>query len=305
MTGGSMAAPRLGLAVSTYQRLLARWWPGGEPRPGVLPRLFARAISAWVRRLAQRQDVRFPHRAIGGWYWIDRFRFELLAGWFEAESVLWCRHLLAPGMVAVDVGAHSGYYARLFSRLVGPHGRVLAFEAEADNFAVTRHNTAALRVEAFHCALGDHEGELPLYVSPGNSNHSLVAGYTDATETRTVAVRTLDAVAREHGVERVDLVKIDVEGAELRVLAGMRDLLARSPDAALLVEVSSRVQELAGASVAQLVATLCDLGFAVHPILADGTLGSIEQTDPHHEGIYVNVLCTRGESRRRVERLLG
>jgi FkbM family methyltransferase len=298
----------LTFAPRVYQRAL-RWH--ASPAAGAQKyrrRMFEKAISASVPILSRWTHTAFSERTKGGWYWIDRFRFELMMNWFEVESVSWCRRLIAPGMTVIDVGAHIGYYTRILSGLVGPTGQVLAFEPEADNLSLLRHNTGGKtyrNVRSFNLALGDRNGEALLYLSQGNSDHSLCRDYRVSTETRVIPIRTLDAMLTEQRVSTIDFVKIDVEGAELAVLEGMRQTVERSPDVAMLIECNPVAQTSAGASPGQLIARISELGFIVRPILVDGTLGeamsgdvaTVDRSIYHHNGAYVNVLCAKREER--------
>lgn len=106
---------------------------------------------------------------------------ETLLRYWEHESLAWCRRVVQPGVTVVDAGAHIGYYTRLLAEMVGPSGRVLAFEPHPESVAVLRRNVAGRRyrhVETCDRALSDHSGAAALHVSPGSSNHSLLPGYT-------------------------------------------------------------------------------------------------------------------------------
>jgi FkbM family methyltransferase len=239
----------------------------------------------------RQQRMAFPERGIGGWWWTWRWRLEILMGWNEYDSVEWCRKLIKSGMTVVDVGAHLGYYTRLFSRLVGPSGTVLAFESHPENFAVLTKNLSGRKhrnVKLFEVALADQEGSLPLYVSPGSSNHSLLEGFTKAEEVIKVKSKSLDTVLSELGIARVDFVKIDVEGAEPLVLAGMRQTISRSPHINLLIEYNPAALACGGEEPKEMIAVLQKAGFQVGVVRPDGVLDNFAnglQSD------YVNLLC--------------
>jgi FkbM family methyltransferase len=145
------------------------------------------------------------------------YKLPFLLGTYERGTVRAVRGLLRPGMTAFDVGAHAGYYTLLFSRLVGPRGRVFAFEPQRETFAVLQRNVARRRlgnVRLFPLAVSDHEGEGQLWQTPLSLGHTLLAAKLGGgTQARPVTVTTLDALARVEGIERAHLVKVDVEGA--------------------------------------------------------------------------------------------
>ncbi len=72
------------------------------------------------------------------------FRLELILGSYEEDTVAFMRQIVKPGMTVVDVGAHVGYYTRLFSKLVNGTGQVISFEPHPKTFNVLRRNTAGL-----------------------------------------------------------------------------------------------------------------------------------------------------------------
>jgi FkbM family methyltransferase len=136
---------------------------------------------------------------------------------------------LRPGDRFADVGAHIGLYALLAARRVTPGGRVLAIEADPANHARLGENVrrnAALAVETVCVAVSDTEGSahLTLDTTGNRGGNSLIGEGGDTIE---VACRPLADVLREHGFDRVDGMKLDIEGMEFRVL---RRYLADVPD---------------------------------------------------------------------------
>jgi FkbM family methyltransferase len=238
--------------------------------------LYRRLIEGSIRIVAvrqmRRQGMRFPERAAPGWWWTWRWRFEVLMRWTERESVKLCRTLIRPGMTVVDIGAHIGYYTRLLSELVGPSGNVFAFEPEPVNHAVLVANLAAKKygnVVVSTSAVSDRIGAATLHLSPGSSNHSLLSGYTETEGTTEVTTVTLDSFLSDRGIENVDFVKIDVEGAEPLVLAGMTNTISRSPRVSMLVECNPQALACAGASANDLLDNLRQMHFAVRKVPPD------------------------------------
>ncbi|HVK18491.1 MAG TPA: FkbM family methyltransferase [Fimbriiglobus sp.] len=159
--------------------------------------------------------------------------------WEPAETAL-IRDTLKPGDTFIDVGANFGFYTVLAARLVGPTGRVIAFEPDPRSFELLRRNVernGCTNVVLEQKALSSEPGTLTLQVSDSNrGGHSVVRGGTeDVSHTVDVPAVRLDDYLSGRDV-RVDLVKIDTEGAEGFILAGMQDTLRKYPAAKLVLE---------------------------------------------------------------------
>lgn len=156
-----------------------------------------------------------------------------LFGSYEPELRSLMRASLVPGGVAIDAGANAGWHTLLMAKCVGPKGLVLAAEA---NPPVCRHLERNVAINRFAqvrilChALGEAEGELSFLdiadEDPGSGSGHVVRG-DEAVAANRVAVRPLDALVREAGIARLDLIKIDVEGFEWPVLQGARSTIAK------------------------------------------------------------------------------
>lgn len=138
---------------------------------------------------------------------------------FVEERTL-LRRLLRPGMTVADVGANIGYYLLLFQQAVGPTGRIICIEPSEENLPELRKNIKANRVgEALlhEVALGIEDGEIGLR---SGINSGIVPL---ANASHIVPIRRLDSLV----TERVDLLKINVEGYEGQVLGGAGALIER------------------------------------------------------------------------------
>jgi FkbM family methyltransferase len=171
---------------------------------------------------------------------------------------------LSPGATVIDVGANIGYNTVYAARRVGPSGRVVAIEPAADNVAVLRENIAANNlpnVVVLPVAAGRGHEERTLFL---RGDHSAVNSlfersiYASVTGVEPVRVAPLDDLVDAD----VDLVKIDVEGAEVEVLLGMTRLL-QLPRIRLIVEWHPRLQEAAGHTAGVLPRFLLERGFTL------------------------------------------
>lgn len=225
--------------------------------------------------------------------------YSMLLGTYEIGTVSLCKRFLRPGMTAVDVGAHVGYYARLFANLVGMEGRVYAFEPQIDNFIALRRNCEKFRnVVLSQAAVTDHEHEVLLCESPvGSGSHSLIASRYPLSVKRTpIQGISLDSFLKQ---EQVDLVKIDVEGAELEVLRGAQELIRRQDSLALIVEFFPPVLLSRGLNPKELLDRLTGLGFELYAIEEiTGALIPLTSWESHEEFIksipkYINLLAQK------------
>lgn len=151
-------------------------------------------------------------------------------GTYEREKVALLHRLLGPKSVFVDVGAHAGYFSLVAARTVGQDGAVVAIEPDARNIQRLRDHIALnclTNVAVHEAAAGASNGWARF-----QSSHSSYQGRLSG-EGVPMQVVTLDtAVASTH--RRVDLIKIDVEGAEYDVLQGTSLLLRRDRPVLLL-----------------------------------------------------------------------
>jgi FkbM family methyltransferase len=197
-------------------------------------------------------------------------------------------------MTVLDLGAHVGYYSRLFSGLVGPKGKVYAFEASPENQTMLRRNLDSPRyanVEVVPRAICDREGTVKLFVSPGHSNHSLIPGFTAAETVLEIPSISVDAFVAQRGIQALDFVKMDIEGAETMALNGMRETIRNSPGLALLVECNLLSLETLVSTPAKFMALIEGLGLWPSAILKDATLGPLP--DVADIDLYVNLLCVK------------
>jgi FkbM family methyltransferase len=224
-------------AMMALLKALWKLRPPGEPEaPG------ARLIRRWrEKRLLVRLERDWPgglvlHRT-GDLVYVPspldaRGRNALLHPPYVHPAVL---GFLRPGSVVIDVGANLGEWTVPFARRVGPAGRVLAIEPEPRSAAALASTLAAnalAQAEIVRCAIGDHDGvaqfAVPVVTSARTDTGTARIGPACAGhDALQVPLRSLDALAAERGLARLDLIKIDVEGHERRVLHGASAILGR------------------------------------------------------------------------------
>ena len=165
-----------------------------------------------------------------------------LFGTWEPDLAAFLRRRLRPGDTFVDVGANVGCVSALASRLVGPRGAVVAIEPSPPVIAalqetLTRNDLTNVRMVA--AAVSDRDHELPLFAPRYNSGRTSTLARSGLREEGRVRAAPLGSLVTREELATARLIKIDVEGAEDRVLAGMVACVdALAADAELVVELS-------------------------------------------------------------------
>jgi FkbM family methyltransferase len=138
--------------------------------------------------------------------------------WDRSERAI-LRRVVRPGMIVVDIGANIGVYSRFLAGLVGVNGKVIAFEPAPDNFRRLWDNVAALpQIEPIQAAVGGSTGEIVLFESEElNVDHRVYDTRENRHQVRVPCWVLDDYISAD---ERVDLIKIDVQGFELPALRG-------------------------------------------------------------------------------------
>ena len=183
--------------------------------------------------------------------------------WEPFETQLLMQHV-QPGAMFLDVGANIGYFSVIVAACLGDDGQVFAVEPEPANAALLRENVLRNglheRITVAELALSDVEQPAQLHISENNfGDHQLFAQEAGRTAISVSCVRGADWLRGQ--TERLDLVKIDVQGAECAVVAGLMPLLQASlPELRMLVELSPRSLRLSGHSGRELIVLLASLG---------------------------------------------
>jgi FkbM family methyltransferase len=180
----------------------------------------------------------------------------------DSWDVFHLMRLVRPGAVILDIGANFGFYALTFARALARCTRIIAFEPFPATFRRLSANIAlnGLQdvIEAHPVALSDREGRARMWSRPDNSGASAVLD----EGTIEVPVTTLDGFSRGAGLDRLDLIKIDVEGHEESVLRGASDVIARHHPV-LLVEIDPPKLDRARTSPERVLRLLADLGYGL------------------------------------------
>ena len=189
-------------------------------------------------------------------------------GYYEPQETALLRWLLKPGMIFVDVGANWGYFTLLAAHLVGGHGRVLSLEPDPRMFRLLEQNVQMnhlTHAAALQIAAADETATLRMQgfdTEQGNWGLSrLTSEPTLASDAFEVSARPLDELLDEQGVDQVDLVKIDVEGAEDLVLRGMSRGLEEGRYRRILLEVHPGLLRQRSRDVNDVIEQLLSSGF--------------------------------------------
>jgi len=173
-------------------------------------------------------------------FWIrvnDPSHYDLARGFYEPTMIAWLNENTKLGDTFLDIGANVGYYAVLAAKLVGPTGLVIAVEADPNIAEILRKNLEANHLSNARVISGaatDFAGTVRVGRAPASGWTGLY--YATPEEWIDVPAFTVDGLSRSLGLNQVNVVKVDVEGAEASVLDGMTDVLKRFTPR-LLIEV--------------------------------------------------------------------
>jgi FkbM family methyltransferase len=203
----------------------------------------------------------------------------LAMGVYEKAETRFFKRVCRPGMTILDVGANIGLYTALALPRIGRTGRVVALEPDRASFEYLRKTVSANHADNVTCirkAAGDCAGVMKLFVSENNRGDNRLYDNELSTGSYEVEVMPVDLLLKELGINVVDLVKIDVQGFEGRVLRGMRETVARSPNLTILMEFWPQGLRCAGTEPEDLLTDLQNMGLVVSELRSDGSLRLVE-----------------------------
>lgn len=206
------------------------------------PNRFATLVHNLFNRLAPSESRAFAcHGPLEGYrMFIDwsRYRSFVYGTWEPAVAKV-VSETVRKGMTVIDIGAHHGYYSLYFAKCVGPTGRVFSFEPVPENLALLRKNillNGISWIEIFRDAVFSCTKDIS-FAAPDESDNSGEGSLTEGSKGRQILVHAVTLDSFCNSAHRLpDVIKMDVEGAELDVLLGAKDVLKQcSPK--LLIEL--------------------------------------------------------------------
>ncbi len=210
---------------------------------------------------------------------------------------------LRPGMTFVDAGANLGLYTAIAAKLVGPSGKVYAFEPSAREYERAKRTVEANKfenVELYRVALGEKDGTASLnvceeaygaYNSVGKVSHFIAQGHVSHVEE--VSCRSLDSFAAEKGLRTVGMVKIDVEGAEAQVLRGGRKLFSAEDGPLVVCELSDWTASGVGSSAAEAWELLAGFGYTPYAVEVRGKSYRLSPLERQERTDYLDAVALK------------
>jgi len=287
------------------------------------PRLSAKAVvelfPGWVLGSGQRADnasrvrrelwplLRQPFAVS----WLDNSKLFLypgnetsrsvfVTGRYEPNEFFLLQRVIKPGMTFIDAGANMGLYSIFAARRVGARGTVLALEPSGREFEILQRNVKLnllTNVITIRKAVSDRASEVELSVAPlEKSGHNTLGAFgydTPLAHRERVQAERLDDIVYGEGLARVDVIKMDIEGAEMAALRGAVETL-RQFKPVLILELSDRSLQHQGTGSGEVLAWLEQQGYRVFCFDPATGLPVALQPRPHFDS--ENIIAAAGEA---------
>ena len=228
------------------------------------------ALGSLLKRLLRIR--REPRQFSSGRFYIDpvsNFGATLLRdGEYEPEMAGTLSRFLKPGVTFLDVGANEGYFSVFASKIAGPSGRLVAVEPQRRLGPVLERNfelNGVRNVAVEHCAISNRQGKETMHLSPdmNTGSTSFVRSTRYALPTESVETITLSDLFDRHGIERADLMKMDIEGFEYEAILGSPELFENHRIKAIALELHPWILEKRHLNSADITAFLERCGYTV------------------------------------------
>ncbi|XZE55540.1 FkbM family methyltransferase [Planctomycetaceae bacterium SH139] len=194
----------------------------------------------------------------------DEIQQAIFLGTYERDDLAFLKGIVAKGDICLDIGANVGFYSVNLNRLA-PLGKVFSIEADSNNFKRLQTNLQLnnMRTDrAENIAISSKAGTATFSRTlERNSGWGRLGEWKAASETIKVNTTTLDDFLATHEIEKIDFLKIDIEGHELEFLVGGQQSLANGKVRKMLIEYSGYVLEPRGITLRDYVKAIEDLGF--------------------------------------------
>lgn len=197
----------------------------------------------------------------------------------DPRLIAYLERTVKPGDVVFDVGSSTGTTCMISGKLAGEEGQVYAFEAESGNYAQLCRNIELnkLKINPNNLAVYSSNGTITLNIYPPqkwgwHSIGSYESGGFKPVDKQQVGSTTLDQFCLDKNISKIDLMKIDIEGAEPEAFAGAARLLKSHSIEKIIFEISLDPLKGMGHVTADVVSPLLNAGYKIYEINRNGTL---------------------------------
>jgi len=219
----------------------------------------------------------------------------------EKTIVNLVKNEIKKGDVVIDIGAHIGYYTVLFAKLVGPEGKVFAFEASPTNFEILKKNVAVngyQNVALNNKAVSDKNGKLTLYITGETSTANFLFKPEKSKNIIEIDSITLDEYFQDFNGQ-INFLKMDISGAEPRVIKGMDSILRNNTSLKIQQEWWPNAIRKHGFEPDAHLKLLTKMGYKIYEI--DGTTNKLNLVTsdylmkkyPNSKLEDINIFCTK------------
>lgn len=223
----------------------------------------------------------------------------------DPGSVALIQKILKPGMTVFDVGAHAGAFSLLVAQQLQGRGAIHAFEPTGATYDrlvrnIERNYTLSPCIKPNRLAVSSMNGTVTLNTFPAHLSVWNTIGKPEMEYGRGIKVMpssseevtsvTVDSYCYERGIEKIDLLKIDVEGFEDEVIAGCETMIRRHAINNVLFEISLAPLEGSGKTPQSILLKFAELGFKLYKIGEDGSLREIDDISCFEVPFFANYL---------------
>lgn len=218
---------------------------------------------------------------------------------YEPTETNLVRSQINKGDIVVDMGANIGYYTLIFAELVGGDGKVFAFEPDPDNFSLLSKNVKENKFDNIvlvNKAVSDINGKTKLYLSEDNKGDHRIYDSGENRDSVVVDVVYLDDFLSEYK-NKIDFIKMDIQGAEGNALNGMINILKNNKKIKILAEFWPMGLDNFCFNSRNFLETLEDCGFNIYEIQATGLIKTTKEEMlikyPADKSKYANLFCVK------------
>jgi len=222
-------------------------------------------------------------------------------GVYEKNESRFLREKIKEEMIVIDIGANVGYYTVIFAKLVGLYGRVISFEPEPENFYFLKKTIELNKfnnIELYDFAISNKIGKGKLFLCENNKGDHRIYNPDNTRKSIDISITTLDSFLEEKKINNVDLIKMDIQGAEGLALNGMKNTLTQNKKISLMIEFWPQGLLKSGTEPISLLNELKRFGFKIFDIGEDpkklSLVSDFEFLIKKHSGRkYANLYCEK------------